>query len=152
MNLRRFAFGATAAIMTSMALIVGLGSTSSSKTSIVAGLLIIGVADNLSDSLGIHIHEESESGGREAFSISASNYATRLFVVFSFVSLVVLLPLGVARVVSVAWGVVLLSVLTYFVAKARSANPGLEIVKHLLVAAIVIALSQLIGSLITRVL
>lgn len=57
-NLTRFAFGATAAIMTSMALIVGLGSANSGKTGIVGGLLIIAVADNLSDTLSIHIYEE----------------------------------------------------------------------------------------------
>src|SRR5450759_655541 len=120
MGLRRFAFGATAAIMTSMAVIVGLGSANSGKASIVAGLLIIGIADNLSDTLGIHVHEESESRGTVPLSLSVSNYATRLLVVCSFVLLVLLLPLGAARVTSLVWGVVLLSVLTYFIAMGRS--------------------------------
>jgi VIT1/CCC1 family predicted Fe2+/Mn2+ transporter len=150
MGLKRFAFGATAAVLTSMALIVGLGSASSGKASIVAGLLIIGIADNLSDTLGIHIHEESDSRGSDAFSLSVSNYATRLLAVCSFVLLVLILPLGVARVVSLVWGVILLSVLTYFIALARSARPLPEILKHLLVAAAVIALSQVVGSLIRR--
>ena len=150
MGLRRFAFGATAAIMTSMAVIVGLGSANSGKASIVAGLLIIGIADNLSDTLGIHVHEESESRGTVPLSLSVSNYATRLLVVCSFVLLVLLLPLGAARVTSLVWGVVLLSVLTYFIAMGRSAKPAPEIVKHLLVAAAVLGLSQLIGLVITR--
>jgi VIT1/CCC1 family predicted Fe2+/Mn2+ transporter len=151
MNVRRFAFGATAAIMTSMALIVGLGSANSGRMSIIAGLLIIGVADNLSDTLGIHVHEECDVRGGSAFSLSASNYVTRLLVVLSFVLLVLVFPLEVARIVSLAWGVVVLSVLTFFIAKGRAVSPVKEILKHLLVAATVIVLSQIVGTLMTRV-
>lgn len=150
MGLRKFAFGVTAAVLTSMALIVGLGSAKSGQANIVAGLLIIGIADNLSDTLGIHLHEEAESGETKAFSLAVSNYATRLLVVCSFVALVLLLPLPAARVVSLVWGVVLLSVLTYLIAKARSVRPVPEILKHLVIAATVIALSHLIGLVIAR--
>ena len=150
MSLRRYAFGVTAAVLTSMALIVGLGSAKSARAGIVAGLLIIGIADNLSDTLGIHLHEEADAGETKAFSLAVSNYATRLTVVISFVAVVLLLPLPVARVVSLVWGVAVLSTLTYFIAKARSAKPLPEILKHLVIAATVIALSQLVGVLIAR--
>ncbi len=150
-DLKRFAFGSTAAVMTSMALIEGLGSANSGKTSVRAGLLIIGVADNLSDSLGIHIHEESELRSRQALVLSASNYGTRLLTALSFIAIVLALPLGIARVVSVLWGVALLSTLTYFIAEARKANPVREILIHLVVAAVVVALSQGIGAVIGRV-
>jgi VIT1/CCC1 family predicted Fe2+/Mn2+ transporter len=150
MGLRSFTFGTTAAVMTSMGLIVGLGSANTGKTSIIAGLLIIGVADNLSDTLGIHLHEESAAGERQAFGLAVSNYTTRLLVVCSFVALVLFLPLDAARVLSLVWGGVLLSVLTFFIARARSAKPVSEIAKHLLVAAVVIALSHLVGSFIAR--
>lgn len=150
MNLRGYAFGVTAAVLTSMALIVGLGSGDSGKNAIIAGLLIIGVADNLSDTLGIHIFEESDARETKALGISVSNYVTRLFAVFTFVALVVLLPLDVARVVSLVWGAALLSVLTYFIARARSARPAPQIALHLMVAAVVVAMSQVIGMLIGR--
>jgi hypothetical protein len=152
MTLKRFAFGATAAVMTSMALIVGLGSANTGKASILAGLLIIGVADNLSDSLGIHIHEECDSRVSRAFAVSASNYLTRFVIVCSFILIVAIMPIDAARMVALVWGVVLLSVLTYFIAKARSAKPLYEIAVHLLVAGIVVGLSQVIGTLIRRVL
>jgi VIT1/CCC1 family predicted Fe2+/Mn2+ transporter len=150
MLLKRFAFGTTAALMTSMALIIGLGSANTGKVSIIAGLLIIGIADNISDSLGIHLHEEADLGVSQALSIAVSNYVTRLVAVCSFVALVAFLPLDVARWVSLAWGTVLLSVLTYFIAKARSARPMTEILKHLVVAAAVIGISHLIGLAINR--
>lgn len=150
-SLTGFAFGATAAIMTSMALIVGLGSANSGKTGIVGGLLIIAIADNLSDTMGIHIYEECRGEATTAVRTSVSNYFTRLFVACSFVALVLVLPLGPARWVSVAWGAFLLSALTYLIAKSRSVKPVPEVAKHLFVAAAVVVLSQLIGSLIAKV-
>lgn len=149
-GVRRFAFGATAAVMTSMALIAGLGSANSTRTSIVTGLLILGIADNLSDTLGIHIHEESGSQNPRVFGLSISNYFTRLAVVCSFIVLVLLLSADVARIAAVVWGVILLSVLTYFIARAREVHPVPEIAKHLAVAAGIIVLSQLIGIAIRR--
>jgi len=151
-GLKRFAFGATAAVMTSMALIVGLGSANTGKASIIAGLLIIGLADNLSDSLGIHIHEETDSGSADALALSVSNYVTRLLLVGTFVAFVALLPFGAARLASLVWGVILLSALTYSIAKARSANPVTQIALHLVVAAAVIVLSQAVGEIIKRML
>jgi VIT1/CCC1 family predicted Fe2+/Mn2+ transporter len=149
-DLTRFAFGATAAIMTSMALIVGLGSANSSKMGIVGGLLIIAIADNLSDTLGIHIYEECAVRESTAVRISVSNYFTRLVIACSFVALVLVLPSGPARWASIAWGGLLLSVLTYLIAKSRSVKPIPEVATHLLVAVAVIVLSHVIGSLIER--
>jgi hypothetical protein len=150
MWIQRYAFGTTAAVMTSMGLIVGLGTANTGKGGIIAGLLIIGVADNLSDTLGIDLHEEADLGETKAFSLSVSNYVTRLVLVCSFVGLVLALPLPVARIASIVWGATLLSVLTYQIALVRSLRPITEILKHLTIAAAVIGLSHLIGLLIAR--
>ena len=147
-NLTRFSFGASAAIITSMALIVGLGSANSGKNGIIGGLLIIAVADNLSDTLSIHIYEEGKVGAATPIGTSISNYVARLLVACSFVALVLVLPLDPARWVNVLWGALLLSVLSYFIARRKSVRPVPEIAKHLIVAAAVIGLSQLIGSVI----
>jgi hypothetical protein len=149
-DMTRFSFGATAAIMTSMALIVGLGSANSGKAGIIGGLLIIAIADNLSDTLGIHVYEECKVGGTVAVRTSVSNYLTRLLTSCSFVVIVLVLPLGVARWAGVVWGGALLSALTYLIAKSRSVKPVPEVAIHLLVAAVVVVLSQVIGSVIAR--
>ena len=57
-HLTRFSFGTTSAIVTSLAFVVGLSG--SSKAAIVVSLLVFAVADNVSDSLGLHIFQESE--------------------------------------------------------------------------------------------
>ena len=53
-------FGATSAIVTSVGLMVGFGSADVRKSAIISGLLIVGLADNLTDTLSIHIFQQSE--------------------------------------------------------------------------------------------
>jgi hypothetical protein len=150
-QIRGISFGTTAAVMTSMGLVVGLGSANMGKPGILAGLLVIGIADNLSDTLGLDLYEESESGASGALGIAVSNYFTRLVVVCTFVGLVIVLPLDAARVVSIVWGSALLSLLTYWIATVRGTRPVPEIAKHLVVAGCVIALSHFVGMGITKV-
>ena len=59
MNVNKFSMGATAAIITCMGLVAGLNQGNGSKTSIITGLLIIAIADNIADSLGIHIYKQN---------------------------------------------------------------------------------------------
>ena len=59
-DLRGVSFGSPAAIVTSMALIVGLDAATATKAQVVGALLIIGIADNLTDSLSVHIYQEAE--------------------------------------------------------------------------------------------
>jgi hypothetical protein len=49
------------------------------EPTIIAGLLIVGLADNVTDSLSIHIYQESERLEQHAaFRATISNFATRL--------------------------------------------------------------------------
>jgi len=57
-KLHNFSFGATSAVVTGLAIIVGLSAVHDAKIAIVSALLIIAIADNISDSFGIHIHQE----------------------------------------------------------------------------------------------
>jgi hypothetical protein len=85
--------GATAAIITSMGLIAGLTHGDNAKTGIITGLLIVAIADNISDSLGIHIYKESEGASRRDInSFTYGNFVVRLFFAFTFILIVLLLP------------------------------------------------------------
>ena len=145
-DLRWISFGSPAAIVTSMALIVGLDAATARKGAVVASLLIIGIADNLSDSLSVHIYQESESmARRQAFRTTIANYAARFAVSASFLVLFLALPMGVAGYVCLAWGFLLLSALSYLLARARRLPVLSEILKHTGVAMIVILISNSIG-------
>jgi hypothetical protein len=115
----------------------------------LAGLLIVGLADNLTDSLSIHIYQESEKrDARAAFQATLDNFVTRLVISLSFVMLVLAFSSVNTVLASLAWGSALLTGLTWFVARSRGANVTTEVLKHLAVAAVVIAVSHAIGILI----
>lgn len=147
-HLTRFSFGMTSAVVTSLAFIVGLGG--SSKIAIVVSLLIFAVADNVSDSLGLHIFQESDLKQSGVVSISTfSNFFTRLSVVAVFILMVALLPMEYAVVASLGYGISLLSVLSYLIAEERKANRLFSILEHIGVATLVVALSYVLRVLIT---
>lgn len=76
-----------------MALIAGLDAAKTGRASMVSALLIAAVADNLTDSLSVHMYQESERlEQKEAFIGTLSNFVTRLLLCLSFVLIVVLLP------------------------------------------------------------
>ncbi|MGO9006692.1 MAG: hypothetical protein ACLQIQ_08995 [Beijerinckiaceae bacterium] len=100
--------------------------------------------------MSIHIYQEWERPEEHAaFRATAGNFVTRLLVSLIFVTLV--LAFSRVNVISaaLAWGVFLLTALTWFVAKSRVANVKMEILKHLAPATAVIVVSRLIGTLIS---
>lgn len=142
----RISYGGTAAIVTSMALVSGLGAAEATRSVVVSALLIAALADNLTDSLSIHIFQESEQlEQKEAFAGTVTNFVTRLLVCLSFVLLVALLPASIAVEGAIVWGMSLLAALTFLVARERHVGVALEVVKHLLGAATVITVSHAIG-------
>lgn len=148
-DLRWISFGSPSAIVTSMALIVGLGAATAAKATMLASLLIIGIADNLTNSLSVHIYQESERMAQgQAFRATVANYAVRLAVTGSFIFLLLALPTKAVVCACLAWGGFLLSGLSYLLAKVRHVGALSEISKHLGVAAVVILLSNVIGLLI----
>ncbi len=146
-DIRKLSFGGPAAIVSSMALIVGLDAATASRATVVTSLLIIGIGDNLTDSLSVHIYQESEkSSRRKAFETTAANFITRAIVTFSFVLLFLYLPASVAIDVCVVWGFILLSCLSILLARVRGTSVVWGIVEHSGLAMIVIALSKGIGA------
>ena len=150
MHIRNFSFGAAAAIVTSMGLIIGLDAATATKAAILSGLLIVAIADNLTDSLSVHMYQEAERlEPRAAFHATLTNFATRLGLSLSFVLLVAILPAGLAAIASILWGLLLLSGLTYVIARNRKVRVMPEIGKHLAVALVVILASKAIGHMIS---
>jgi hypothetical protein len=145
-DIRKLSFGGPAAIVSSMALIVGLDAATASRTTVVTSLLIIGVGDNLTDSLSVHIYQESEkSSRRKAFETTAANFVTRAIVTFSFILLYLFTPASVAIDICVLWGFVLLSCLSVLLARVRETSAVWGIAEHSALAMIVLALSKGIG-------
>lgn len=129
-----------------MALIAGLNAAGVGRVSVISALLIAAVADNLTDSLSVHMYQESERlDQKEAFIGTMSNFGTRLIICLSFVLIVVVLPGQVAVLGGLIWGMSLLAVLSYMLARHRRVSGLSEVGKHLGVAFTVILVSKILG-------
>jgi VIT1/CCC1 family predicted Fe2+/Mn2+ transporter len=142
----KFSFGATAAIITNLGLIAGLDTLAHPKLSIIGSILVIALADNIADSLGIHIYQESECiNNKEVWFSTLTNFLTRLFVSLTFIFLLVVLPITLAVVSSIVWGLLLLAFMSYAIAKNTGTNPYRSIFEHITIAMAVIMASHLLG-------
>lgn len=142
----RISFGGTAAIATSMALIVGLDAANAGRAVMISALLIAAVADNLTDSLSVHMYQESERlEQKEAFVGTVANFVTRFVVCLSFVLIVALLRGHAAVIAGIVWGMSLLASLSYLLARHRKVSATAEVAKHLAVALVIILVSKSIG-------
>ncbi|MFH1971962.1 MAG: aromatic amino acid transport family protein [archaeon] len=146
-----FTFGLTSGIITTLGLIVGLNASTHSRLVVLGGILTIAIADSLSDALGIHISEESENkhSNKEVWESTISTFLSKLLFALTFIVPFLIFSLGTAVIVSIIWGVILLSILSYSIAKEQKKKQWKVIGEHLLIATIVIILTQVVGNLIS---
>lgn len=143
----KFSFGATSAIITNLGLITGLRTGQYAKLGIIAGIIIIALVDNIADSVGIHIYQEAEClKTKEVWLSTLTNFLTRILVSLTFVLLVAFLPIKAAVICALIWGLLLLSYLSYTIAINRKVNPYLAVFEHIVIAVLVIAVSNLLGA------
>jgi VIT1/CCC1 family predicted Fe2+/Mn2+ transporter len=140
-------FGATSGVITTIGLIVGLNSGTRSITAVLGGILVIAVADAMSDALGIHLAEESDPGTSHAhvWAATVMTFLTKFVFSISFAIPLLLLSLSVAVIVSVIWGMLVIIVLSYFLARSQQESPIAIVAEHLTIALLVVFLSHYIG-------
>ena len=115
-------------------------------------LLVIAVADNIADSLGIHIYRESTASGEEnTKAFTFSNFLTRFGVTLTFVAFFILLPVYLAAGLCAVIGVGVLVYLSYLISAKRKTSLMKEMMVHLGIAIPVIIISRLLGQLIFSV-
>ena len=146
-------FGTTSGVVTTLGLMVGLNATTHSKLVVIGGILIIAIADALSDAFGIHMSEESENKhtSRQIWESSIFTFLAKFIVASTFIIPLLVCELHTAVLVSIAWGLVLLVALNFFIARMQKIGPFKIISMHLLIAVVVIIATHLIGSWISKV-
>jgi len=149
-----FSFGLTSGIITTLGLMVGLHSGTHSKLVVIGGVLTIAIADAFSDALGIHVSEESENRHttREIWESTICTFATKFIFAATFVVPILLFELTTAIIVSIVWGLSLLGVFSFYIAKEQRANPWRVITEHLLIALVVIITTHYVGDWIAKAL
>lgn len=140
-------FGATSGVITTIGLITGLNAGTGSVAAVIGGIFVIAVADAMSDALGIHLAEEAkpDATAHHIWSATISTFLNKFIFALSFAVPLLLLPLDQAVIASLAWGMLVIIVLSYFLARAQNASPVMIIAEHLTIAFLVVVFSHLIG-------
>jgi len=146
-------FGLTSGIITTIGLIVGLYSSTHSKIVILGGIIIIAVADAMSDALGMHISEESEKNKpkKQIWEATLSTFIFKFIFAIIFIIPILTLPLQTAIATSIIMGLSLISIFSYWISKINKQNPTKAITEHLLITIIVIVLTYYLGNLIGKI-
>lgn len=140
-------FGLTSGIITTLGLMVGLNSGTHSRIAVLGGIFTIAIADAFSDALGIHVSEESEGkhSSKQIWASTFSTFLSKFLIALTFIVPVLVFELGMAITISVLWGLLLLSVLSFNIAKAEAVKPFKVITEHLAIALVVIIITNWVG-------
>lgn len=125
----------------------GLNAGTHSLAAVLGGILVIAVADAMSDALGIHLAEEADpsSTTQHIWAATVSTFLSKFVFALSFAIPLLLLPLDLAVMASIAWGMFVIIVLSYFIARVQQASATAVIAEHVGIALLVVVLSHFIG-------
>lgn len=142
-----FSFGLTSGVITPLGLLVGLNAGTHSRLAVIGGIVTIAVADALSDALGIHISEESKNNGSvsEVWESTIAALLAKFLTALTFLVPVLLLPLEEAVMVSMGWGLFLLVVLSYVLARIQQISAWKVIAEHVAIGISVIVITYYVG-------
>ena len=137
----------TSGIITTLGLMVGLHSGTGSKLAVLGGILTIAIADAFSDALGIHIAEESENvhSTKEIWESTISTFFSKFIFALTFVIPIIAFKLSTAIVVSIIWGLSILAIVSYSIAKEQGEKPWKVVAEHLIIALVVIIITHYVG-------
>jgi len=140
-------FGATSGVITTIGLIVGLHAGTQSRIAVLGGILVVAVADAMSDAMGIHLAQEADPGSTNDHIWAATiwTFLTKLIVALSFTLPLLWLPLQAAVIVDVSWGLLVITLLSAYLAHVQRVKALPVIMEHLLITILVVAVSYFIG-------
>jgi VIT1/CCC1 family predicted Fe2+/Mn2+ transporter len=140
-------FGLTSATITTLGLMVGLHAGTNSKLVVIGGILIIAIADAFSDALGIHVSEESENKHTtlEIWEATIATFLAKFIFASTFIIPLLLFSLSTAIVVSVLYGLSLLCLFSFYMAKGQGDKPLKVVAEHLVIAVVVIIITHYVG-------
>ena len=140
-------FGLTSGVITTLGLIVGLHSGTNSMLAVVGGILTIAIADSMSDALGIHISKEGDpaSSKKDVWTATIVTLITKMCMSLTFIVPMLFLELKQAIIVSVIWGLSIIAILSYLLAKKGGEKPVYVVGEHIGIAIAVIIATHYVG-------
>ena len=145
-------FGITSAIITTVGLMVGLISSTNSKIAVVGGIITIAIADAMSDAMGMHLSQEfAGQDQKNVWIATISTFITKMIVAATFIISPLFFSLITSAIINIIWGLLILGIFSYIIAKNEHEKPFAVISQHLLIAMVVIVLSYFVGKLINYI-
>ncbi len=140
-------FGLTSGVITTLGLMIGLYSGTQSSKAVIGGILTIAVADAFSDALGIHISQESQNqySFKQIWISTLATFLSKFLMAISFLVPIFLFQLSHAVIISAVWGLFVLTIISYLIAKQEQSDPIKIISEHLVIALLVILATHLLG-------
>ncbi|MFC1651710.1 hypothetical protein ACFL24_00945 [Patescibacteria group bacterium] len=145
-------FGLTSGVITTLGILVGVGTITNSMEAVLAGIISVAIADSLSDAMGMHLAKEAEGGSHsnEIWSITFATFATKFLFTIIFILPIIFFDLKEAMVIGIASGFILLSLLSLVITRINKQKPLKPILEHNLTALLVITLTYVVGYLVHR--
>jgi vacuolar iron transporter family protein len=141
-------FGLTSAVITTLGLMMGLYSSSADLTIIIVGIITIAIADSLSDAFGIHVSEETFiKNHKNVWLATFATLLTKIILTLTFIVPFLIFEISRAIIVNISYGLLLLIVFNYYLAKSNHKSVWKTITEHLLIAIIVLFLTYFVGKL-----
>ncbi len=140
-------FGLTSGVITTLGLIVGLHSGTHSKLVIIGGIVTIAIADSMSDALGMHISKESEnaSSQKDVWIATVVTLLSKMCMAITFIIPVLVFDISNAVIISVAWGLLVITALSFLLARNQGERPLFVVGEHLAIAIVVIIATHYVG-------
>lgn len=151
--LKGIGLGLTTGVITTLGVMVGLYSGTHSKLAVIGGVIALAIADGLSDAVGMHVSEEASrtSTKRQIWEATFFALFSKVAATLSFLIPIILLELREAIPISIVWGLVLMSLFSYYIARNEDENPYKVMLEHALLTVGVVVASHYIGVLVHEI-
>lgn len=146
-------FGLSSVVITILGSMVGINASTKSRLAVIGVIIMIAIADAGSDALAIHISEESDKNNtnRQIWISTISAFVTKSLVAITFIVPVLLLPLTEAIIAAIIWGLLLLTGISYYIAYEQKKSIVNTVGEHIILAIIIITISNYAGVLIHKI-
>lgn len=146
-----FNFGIVSGTITTLWLMMWLTISSESVWVVIGGILTIAIADAISDAMGIHISEEAKTDDHKfVWLATLFTFLFKFFSALTFLIPVIFFPLDTALLISIAWGLFLLSFLSWKIAKDKWESVWHVIFEHIWIACLVLVLTYFVGKIVAH--
>lgn len=145
-------FGLVSGVITTLGLMTGLNAGTHLKTAILGGIMVIAVADAMSDALGMHMSEETDKKQTEKniWQATLSTFGAKLLVALLFAVPVILLELNTAIMVNIGLGLSLIILFSLYLAKLHHISYWKAVGEHLLITIGVMLVTHIVGDLVAK--